>query len=207
MKLNENKFGYWITEESVFYVKDIPVIPSNIWNSIITLFHDYAQLNLEVHLRVMQHLSNKNWFCAIVPKQIVSVAKCTYDYSNCIELLTGYEHHYPDDFTEWVDYLQIHSHGKSVFSVPSDTDDIDELNKPGLYCVVSNLNNNKYTVCFTIVEEGRRLYVQNNQLSKLINNLNPNGENTNTFNITFNKYADNICSYINVCNTNLVNNE
>lgn len=178
----------------------LPLIPSSLWNSIISLFADYAEQSLEVHVRVLQSITESSKFIALVPSQSVTGASASYNYSNSINLITGQPINYPVDVFDYVDYLQIHSHNKMQLKYPSSIDDEDELNKAGLYCVISNINNNKYTICFTVTEHdgdtSRRYYIANTQLNRLVEGLNVDGEDADTFDIIPIVYHPDVHSYI-----------
>lgn len=213
LNLCSNKYGLYLkynipTDE---YINDedlrhfdvsatLPLIPAALWNSIISLFSDYAEQHLEVHVRVIQSLTQPNKFIALVPTQSVTGASAKYNYGQSIDLITGQRVYYPVDTSDYVDYLQIHSHNKMELKHPSSVDDEDELNKPGLYAVISNINNDKYTVCFTVTEHdgdtSKRYYVANNQLNRLVERLNESSEDTNTFDIVPTVYNPSVHNYI-----------
>lgn len=192
--INEDELRHFELAET------LPLIPASLWNSIISLFADYAEQSLEVHVRVLTSIDNPTRCIALVPTQSVTGASAKYNYSQSIDLITGQPVYYPVDTSNYVDYLQIHSHNKMQLKYPSSIDDTDELNKPGLYCVISNINNNKYTCCFTVTEHdgdtSKRYYVDNTQINRLVEGLNSNGEDADTFDIIPTVFNPNVHHYI-----------
>lgn len=145
-----------------FAVSDnIPKIPQDLWDRLMSLYVEYADQQLEVHARIVLDVENQDWK-VLIPKQEVSQGHVDYDYTQSVDLVTGERLSYPLDLPNHFNIWHTHSHNTMALQNPSNVDDKDELKSPEGYCVISNIDPTQltYKTCFTVVSNNGRKTVK-----------------------------------------------
>lgn len=153
---------------------DLPRIPYTLWCSLVTLFVDYSDQQLEVHSRFLYN-EEKNEWKVIIPKQQATASHVDYNYSQSVDLITGESINYPVDVSDYDCVWQIHSHNTMTLKEPSGVDDTDELKVRSGYGIISHITKDSYVVQFTVVNnngrKNKRYFIPDNQVWKVVEGL------------------------------------
>jgi hypothetical protein len=162
---------------------NLPKVPTDLWNKLMTLFLDYAEQDLEVHARIIYDEYRNDWK-VIIPTQMVTGGSATYNYQSCVDLETGRSLSYPADLPSYDNIWHIHSHNTMQLKHPSGVDDKDELHVKQGYCVISNIDlvNRTYKWCFTVVgndgknKQNKRFFLPDSAISEIVSDISFNAD-------------------------------
>jgi len=162
-------------------------IPSSLWERIVSLYFEYVTLlDSEVTVILFQHKSRDKWKCC-VPLQVVSSASAKANFKHIVDIETGQEFTYPDEWDDdWIHVGSSHSHGSMRLDTFSSTDDNSELSIPGIHILVSCIDVRKstYKVTASIVQNYTRYYVD----ETLVIQLDGGVKEQNTYKGYFNSF-------------------
>ena len=147
-------------------------LPAELLQAIITLFRvylkptktspgkhaTYTESTTEVQVTLLRNEEDPNIWKVVVPKQVVGSVTVDALLKESCDILTGEEYNiFPP--LGWVMAGSTHSH-HSMSSFWSGRDDMGELGVPGMHCTVGRLTEKEFSICCSIVLNGKRYIVE-----------------------------------------------